>query len=151
MTIFHSTHTHVDIVLENHSYSSKHISIPHWYLTVSFIVSFQLKRVKIFLKKFNIIAWFTSRNCVIVPWWILNSDYTMQSFERNFWNSDGNDEDMDDECLLINTSIPGYHISLAYLPALNYSCDMDIRPISIYFMDHNSQNWTRYFIRILTK
>ena len=56
---------------------------------------------------------------------------------------------MDDECLLINTSIPGYHISLAYLPALNYSCDMDIRPISIYFMDHNSQNWTRYFISVL--
>ena len=48
--------------------------------------------------------------------------------------------DADDECLLINTSIPGYHISLAYLPALNYSCDMDIRPISIYFMAHNSQN-----------
>ena len=55
-------------------------------------------------------------------------------------DEDVDDKDMDDECLLINTSIPGYHISLAYLPALNYSCDMDIRPISIYFMDHNSQN-----------
>ena len=57
--------------------------------------------------------------------------------------------DMDDECLLINTSIPGYHISLAYLPALNYSCDMDIRPISIYFTDQNSQNSTEKFNRDL--
>ena len=68
--------------------------------------------------------------------WLFTSDFRFLFFISDF-------------CLLINTSIPGYHISLAYLPALNYSCDMDIRPISIYFMDHNSQNWTRYFISVL--
>ena len=80
-------------------------------------------------------------------WWHIVAIETSQKA----MHCDMDDEDTDDECLLINTSIPGYHISLAYLPALNYSCDMDIRPISIYFMDHNSQNWTKYFILVLLK